>query len=62
VRAILELPEGATLLSGQRLQALPRLEGLGGSTTLRWLIQLPADGQAAVRLMSRTAGETLVEL
>lgn len=62
VRAILELPDGATLLSGRRLQALPRLQGLGGSTTLRWLIQLPADSQATVRLMSRTAGETLVEL
>jgi Zinc carboxypeptidase len=62
VRAILELPEGGTLLSGRRLQALPRLEGLGGSTTLRWLIQLPDDSQATVRLMSRTAGETLVEL
>lgn len=62
VRAILELPEGGTLLSGRRLQALPRLQGLGGTTTLRWLIQLPADSQASVRLMSRTAGETLVEL
>lgn len=62
VRAILELPEGGTLLSGRRLQALPRLQGLGGSTTLRWLIQLPNDGRATVRLMSRTAGETLVDL
>jgi hypothetical protein len=62
VRAVLELPEGGTLLSGRRLQALPRLEGLGGTTTLRWLIQLPEGSQASVRLMSRTAGETLVEL
>lgn len=62
VRAILELPEDGSLLSGRRMQSLPRLEGLGGHTTLRWLIQLPENGQASLRLMSRTAGETLIQL
>jgi hypothetical protein len=62
VRAILELPAGGEILSGQRMQALPRLQGLGGSATLHWLIRLPEGQSASIRLMSRTSGELSITI
>jgi zinc carboxypeptidase len=62
VRAILELPTGGEILSGQRMQALPRLQGLGGSSTLHWLIRLPEGKNASIRLMSRTSGELSITI
>jgi len=62
VRAVLELPTGGELLSGNRLQAVPRLEGLGGHHKLRWMIRIPEGKTTIVRLMSRTAGELVITI
>jgi hypothetical protein len=62
VRAVLELPSGGELLSGNRLQSVPRLEGLGGHHKLRWMIRTPEGKTTTIRLMSHTAGELVITI
>ncbi len=57
-----ELPDGGEILSGARVQALGRLHGRGGMQELRWLLRLPADDHANLRILSRNAGELLLPL
>ena len=57
IRVTIELPDGGELLSGRIAQSVEALDGLGGTTTFRWLLRIPSDGPAAqLRAISRTAG------
>lgn len=60
LRVWLELPEGAELLSGDVVDSVERLDGLGGKRSFRWLYRLPEGSEpASLRATSRTAGEAV---
>jgi len=46
----IELPEGASLLTGHRRVRLPRLTGSGGSAEQSWLIRAASDAKPEVRI------------
>ncbi len=63
VRIVLELPQGATLLAGLRIQSVPRLAGSGGNHAYRWVFRLEKGSPPAVlRALSQTAGDAVRKL
>ncbi len=58
----LNLPAGASIISGKQRQPLPRLDGNGGSIELSWLLSCPQGGMATVEAGSIMSGQTSREV
>ena len=56
VRLEVELPDGATLVTGQRWAAAERLAGSSGTIAASWLIRAESGARVTVRLTSQSAG------
>lgn len=62
IKITLAAPEGGALLAGRSPQLVDRLPGLGGHEEFRWVLRLPAGGQAQLTAESESAGVARAEI